>query len=70
MLCGHTHGGQVMIPFEGPRYAPVDDKRYVAGLNPYDGRWIYTTRGVGSIAGVRFGCRPEVSFLDFPLLSR
>ncbi|MEP7363456.1 MAG: phosphodiesterase YaeI [Acidobacteriota bacterium] len=70
MLCGHTHGGQVMIPFEGPRYAPVIDKRYVSGLNPYEDRYIYTTRGVGSLGGVRFGCRPEVTILEFPLLSR
>lgn len=32
MLCGHTQGGQVIIPFEGPRYAPVEDKRFVCGL--------------------------------------
>ena len=68
MLCGHTHGGQVMIPFEGPRYAPVRDKRYVAGLNPFDGRHIYTTRGVGNVGGVRVGCRPEVTILELPLL--
>lgn len=69
MLCGHTHGGQVMIPFQGPRYAPVRDKRYVSGLNAYGSRHIYTTRGVGNVLGVRFGCRPEVSLLDVPLLS-
>jgi uncharacterized protein len=63
MLCGHTHGGQVMIPFEGPRYAPIDDKRYVAGLNDYNGRPIYTSRGVGSLGSVRFRCRPEVTLL-------
>lgn len=68
MLCGHTHGGQIMIPFEGPRYAPVADKRYVSGLNAFGARHIYTTRGVGNILGVRFGCRPEVTLLDVPLL--
>ena len=68
MLCGHTHGGQIIVPFDGPRYAPVTDKRYVSGLNAYGSRHIYTTRGVGNILGVRFGCRPEVSLLDVPLL--
>ena len=63
MLSGHTHGGQVIIPFEGPRYAPVMDKRYVAGLKPWRDRQIHVTRGVGNVGGVRFRCRPEVSLL-------
>ncbi|MDZ4800034.1 MAG: phosphodiesterase YaeI [Bryobacteraceae bacterium] len=65
MLCGHTHGGQVVLPVGGARFAPVRDKRYVAGLHPWnDGRLIYTSRGVGSLGGVRFRCRPEVTILD------
>ena len=63
LLSGHTHGGQVIIPFQGPRYAPVTDKRYVAGLKPWESRQIHVTRGVGNFAGVRFRCRPEVSLL-------
>jgi predicted MPP superfamily phosphohydrolase len=64
MLCGHTHGGQVIIPFEGPAYAPVQDKRFVAGLRGWDGRQVYVSRGVGNLGGVRLRCRPEVSVLD------
>jgi predicted MPP superfamily phosphohydrolase len=63
MLSGHTHGGQVIVPFEGPRYAPVKDKRYVAGLKPWGTRQIHVTRGVGNVGGVRLGCRPEASLL-------
>ncbi len=63
MLSGHTHGGQVIVPFEGPRYAPVEDKRYIAGLKPWGTRLIQVTRGVGNVGGVRFRCRPEVSVL-------
>ena len=63
MLSGHTHGGQVIIPFQGPRYAPVADMRYVAGLKPWGERQIHVTRGVGNLGGVRFRCRPEVSLL-------
>src|SRR5581483_2186571 len=64
MLSGHTHGGQVVPPWWGPRFAPVMDKRYVAGLNPWGDRQIHTTRGVGSIGSLRFNCRPEVSILE------
>lgn len=63
MLSGHTHGGQVIIPFDGPRFAPVIDKRYVAGLKPWLDRQIHVTRGVGNVGGMRFRCRPEVSML-------
>ena len=63
MLSGHTHGGQVMIPFAGPRYAPVVDTRFVAGLKPWGAKQIFVTRGVGNIYGARFRCRPEVSLL-------
>jgi uncharacterized protein len=64
MLCGHTHGGQVRLPLLGTPFAPVRDRRYVAGLHPWDGRQLYITRGVGNLHGVRFNCRPEVSVLD------
>jgi len=64
MLSGHTHGGQVIWPFDGPRYAPVNDKRYVDGLKPWGTRHIQVSRGVGNIWGVRFRCRPEVTILD------
>jgi predicted MPP superfamily phosphohydrolase len=64
MLCGHTHGGQISLPLLGTPFAPVTDRRYVAGLNPWKGRQIYTTRGVGSLNGLRFNCRPEVSVLE------
>jgi predicted MPP superfamily phosphohydrolase len=63
MLCGHTHGGQVIIPFYGPPIVPVIDRRYAVGLNAYQNRWIHTTRGVGNIVGVRVNCRPELSLL-------
>ncbi len=33
MLCGHTHGGQVRLPFLGVPLAPVTDKRYIDGLH-------------------------------------
>lgn len=63
MLCGHTHGGQVIVPFYGPPIVPIIDTRYAVGLNRYQSRWIHTTRGVGNIRGIRFNCRPELSML-------
>lgn len=64
MLSGHTHGGQVLVPLVGERYAPVRDKRFISGLKQWQGRQVYVTRGVGSLGGLRFNCRPEVTILD------
>lgn len=63
MLAGHTHGGQIVLPLLGAPIASVRDRHYVAGLRRWDDRWIYTTRGVGSLYGVRLNCRPELTVL-------
>lgn len=64
MLCGHTHGGQLIVPILGQRpFAPVRDLRFVEGLNQWETQQIHTTRGVGNLHGMRFNCRPEVSLL-------
>lgn len=64
MLCGHTHGGQVAFPLVGAPYVPIRDRRFTAGLNQWNDKLVYTTRGVGSLYGARFNCRPEISILD------
>ncbi len=65
MLCGHTHGGQVRVPFFGGRLtAPVRDDRYIEGLLPWGARWLQISRGVGSIWGLRINCPPEVILLE------
>jgi hypothetical protein len=63
LLCGHTHGGQCELPWLGTPFAPVRDRRYVRGLHRWNDRWLHVTRGVGSLHGMRFNCRPEVSVL-------
>jgi hypothetical protein len=63
MLCGHTHGGQVKLPWIGPLVLPIRDRRFAEGLCRWEGRWIYVTRGVGNLWGVRFNCPPEITLL-------
>jgi predicted MPP superfamily phosphohydrolase len=63
LLCGHTHGGQMHLPFLGTPFAPVRDHRYVMGLHAWKGRWIHISKGVGNLHGIRINCRPEVSIL-------
>ncbi len=63
LLCGHTHGGQVVLPWLGAPWTPVRDKRFIAGMYSWNQRWIHITRGVGNVHGVRFNCPPEVSLI-------
>lgn len=61
-VAGHTHGGQVIIPFVGPANTPSRfGDRYAAGHVVEGGRHLFVTTGVGtSRLGVRFLVPPEV----------
>jgi len=64
-LCGHTHGGQVRLPFFGPPLVPsCFGQRYAAGLVDGPHTRVYVNRGIGLISpAVRFNCRPEITVL-------
>lgn len=71
VLAGHTHGGQVRLPWVGALVTNCDLERSRArGLsrNPYpagDG-WLHVSGGLGTspYAPVRLGCRPEATLLE------
>lgn len=64
MLSGHTHGGQVRIPFLPPKHLPPLGRKYVEGLFSVGDLQLFVTRGVGTV-GVpfRFLCPPEISLI-------
>lgn len=72
VLAGHTHGGQVVIPFFGP---PVTasrlPRRFAGGLHDYAGIPLHVSRGVGMERAysppVRFLCPPEIGVIDLRL---
>jgi uncharacterized protein len=62
-LCGHTHGGQVRLPFIGPPFVPSKHgvKPYAYGLYAEGERRLIVSAGLGtSHLPVRFLCPPEV----------
>jgi len=63
-LSGHTHGGQVRIPFMRPLYLPPMAKKYVWGLYKIRDLTLYTNAGIGTVElPVRWNCPPEVTFI-------
>lgn len=61
-LSGHSHGGQIKIPFLDPFILPKGGRKYFAGLNQVEDTIIYTSRGLGMTGlPLRFGSRPEIT---------
>ena len=63
-LSGHSHGGQVRLPFYGALILPYLSWKYPMGLYNVDGMWLYTNRGLGTTnVPVRVNCAPEITEL-------
>jgi predicted MPP superfamily phosphohydrolase len=62
MLSGHTHGGQVRLPFVGALDLPPGGRKFVEGWFRIGSMQLYVNRGIGTV-GVpfRFDCPPEIT---------
>jgi predicted MPP superfamily phosphohydrolase len=64
-LSGHSHGGQVRLPYYGALALPYLAHKYPFGLYKLGSTTLYTNRGVGLLAPpVRFNCRPEITLFE------
>lgn len=62
VLSGHTHGGQVRLPFVGAMQLPELGKKYVEGWFQVGGMQLYVNRGIGTVGlPFRFDCPPEIT---------
>jgi predicted MPP superfamily phosphohydrolase len=75
IMSGHTHGGQVCVPFYGALVTNCDlDTRRAKGLSQHSAgghtAWLHVSAGVGTspYAPIRFACPPEATLLT--LMSR
>jgi len=66
MLAGHSHGGQVRIPFYGPIMVPFGVDKYDLGLFQTKSGPLYVNSGIGYIYDYhfRFNCRPEITVIE------
>ncbi len=62
-LCGHTHGGQIAIPYVSHHFIPINNpSKYLKGLvkEPYG--YTYVNRGIGTLVfPFRLGAPPEIT---------
>lgn len=73
ILSGHTHGGQVRLPFGvAPIVPSAFGQKYSGGLvrlGRREGTKVYVSRGIGvSMIPVRFNCPPEITLIRLTAL--
>jgi predicted MPP superfamily phosphohydrolase len=60
VLAGHTHGGQINVPF----FTIDNESKYQRGLYKYGEGHLHVTPGLGTyFINARFLCRPEISVI-------
>ena len=67
IVAGHTHGGQVRLPWIGALVTNCSMPRaFASGLVRMGSSVLHTSRGLGTskYAPFRFWCRPEATYLD------
>jgi predicted MPP superfamily phosphohydrolase len=67
MLSGHTHGGQIFIPFFGTPIVPSKyGQKYAQGLVQGPVCPVFICRGVGmTVLPLRLRVRPEIAVIEF-----
>lgn len=65
-VTGHTHGGQVALPFLGRPIIPsAYGQRFAAGLIQEANKSLFVSTGIGTVGPpIRFGTPPEISLLE------
>ena len=65
-ISGHSHGGQINLPFLGPLSLPRYARKYTSGLYRVNGMIQYTNRGVGLVhIPFRLNSDPEITVFHF-----
>ena len=64
VFSGHSHGGQVRIPFVGAIQLPPMGRKYSMGHYQFGKTQLYVNRGLGTVGlPVRFDCPPEITHI-------
>ena len=65
ILAGHSHGGQVRLPWYGALVVPFGVGEYQLGMYQTHAGPLYVSAGIGYFfMNVRFCCRPEITVFE------
>lgn len=60
ILSGHTHGGQINLPWLWGRFTAMENPKFKSGLYLLPGKSLYISRGLGGAVPFRFNTVPEI----------
>lgn len=65
ILAGHTHGGQIVLPWIGAAHTQTEHlcRREAAGYLWRDKTQVYISRGIGEGIPLRFGAKPQIALI-------
>jgi len=65
ILAGHTHGGQIVLPFIGAAHTHSEHlhRHQAAGYMWRDQTQVYVSRGIGEGIPLRFRARPQIALI-------
>ena len=66
MLCGHSHGGQLRVPYIRPFWLPYGCRGRTDGHYVRNGHRLYVNRGLGwTFLPIRWNCPPEIVLIEW-----
>lgn len=64
ILSGHTHGGQINLPWLWKKFTLLENRQFKRGLCPYGQKHVYVNKGIGSLLPFRWFARPELTIIE------
>lgn len=60
ILSGHTHGGQINLPYLWKKFSLLENSKFRHGLFRENTKWLYVSRGLGGVWPFRLCAPPEI----------
>lgn len=64
ILCGHSHGGQINLPWIWKKFVVMENLQLTKGLALLGDKQVYINRGLGGVFNFRWFCLPELTLFE------